>query len=115
MPVTTSRIAHLLAVVGTTAAFASAPIASADPSDLLPLCTGNQSPAEDNCRTPCPDGAPASPGATCGEPGTVDVTGGPADRPGVVGPGADPNVPVGTDPNVPVGTDFDEVFPGEAF
>src|SRR5215211_1179355 len=94
-----SRIARLLVVAGAALAFAAAPIAAADPEDLVPLCSGDQTPAEDNCRNPCPEGAPLTFDGTCGEPGTVDVSGGPADELTTDVPGADPEVPVGTNPD----------------
>jgi hypothetical protein len=94
-----SRIARIVAVAGTALALAAAPVAAADPSDLMPLCTGNQSPAQDNCKTPCPEGAAITALGACGEPGTTAVSGGPEDYVGTGSTGADPAVPVGTDPN----------------
>ena len=84
-------------------AFASAPIAVADPADLVPVCSGGETPAQDNCRTPCPEGAPMSVDGTCGGPGTVDVSGGPADHVGTGSLGADPQVPFGTNSGGAVG------------
>jgi len=100
-----TTIARVLAAAGIAVAFAVvppialAPVSSADPNDLKPLCEGDQSPAEDNCRTPCPENAPVTSEGTCTEPGTQDITGGPADDLDSGAPGADPGVPDGTDPN----------------
>jgi hypothetical protein len=33
-----------------TAAFVAAPQAAADPADLVPYCSGDQTPMDDNCR-----------------------------------------------------------------
>jgi hypothetical protein len=107
MSATRTRIAQLLFVAASAIAFAAAPVATADPEDLVPLCSGNESPEEDNCSTPCPEGSPADAGGSCGQPGTVDVSGAPADAGSGVSPGADPGVPVGTDPDeVVVGQDI---------
>jgi hypothetical protein len=105
MSATSARIARLAAVGGAALAIAAAPvataaIASADPADLVPVCQGDESPSKDNCRTPCPGGAPVSPMGHCTQPGTVDITGGPSDHVGTSAPGADPQIPLGTDPNV---------------
>jgi hypothetical protein len=105
MSATRNRVAQLLMVAASVIAFATAPFANADPADLVPLCSGNESPEEDNCRTPCPEGTPVGPGGTCGESGTVDVSGGPGDVTAGVSSGADPGVPIGTNP--------DEVVTGE--
>jgi hypothetical protein len=98
-----SRVVRLWAAAGgalaCAGAFMVAPLAVADPDDAIPLCEGIESPVEDNCRTPCPDDAPVTGQGTCAEPGTQDITGGPADQPGTQAPGADPGVPIGTDPN----------------
>ena len=99
MTPTTSRIARVIVVAGAALAFATAPVANADPADLMPLCTGDESPAEDNCRTPCPEGAAVTALGTCTEAGTSIVTGGPEDYVGATSEGADPGVPLGTDPN----------------
>ena len=99
MSPTSSRLARILVIAGAALALAAAPVATADPADLVPLCSGDESPGEDNCRTPCPEGAAVTALGTCGEPGTVTVTGGPEDYVGTESPGADPNVPLGTDPN----------------
>jgi hypothetical protein len=34
------------------AAFAAAPHAVADPADLVPYCSGDETPIDDNCRAP---------------------------------------------------------------
>jgi hypothetical protein len=100
-----TTFARVLAAVCIAVAFAVvppialAPVSFADPNDLLPLCEGDQSPAEDNCRTPCPENAPLSSNGTCTEPGTQDITGGPADDLDLGAAGADPGVPDGTDPD----------------
>jgi hypothetical protein len=104
MSPTSSRIARILAVAGGALAIAAAPVATAsiavaDPADLVPLCQGDESPGEDNCRTPCPGNAPVSPMGQCTQPGTVDITGGPSDDLSRGAPGADPQVPLGTNPN----------------
>jgi len=65
----------------------------------VPLCSGDQAPGEDNCRTPCPEGAPVNLDGTCGQPGTADLSGGPADQITTGPSGADPGVPIGTDPD----------------
>ncbi len=89
-----TRVAHLLAAAGICTSVITAPVATADPSDLEPVCTGNQTPENDNCRTACPEGAPMSDG-TCTEPGTQDVVGGPADHLSPTDSGADPDVVLG--------------------
>jgi hypothetical protein len=103
-PTTTSGLARVLAGAGIAIAFAVvppiaiAPVSNADSSDLE-LCSGDQTPEEDNCRTPCPDNAPMTSQGTCAEPGTQDITGGPADDLNIGAPGANPEVPDGTDPD----------------
>lgn len=99
MSATSSRITRLVVAVGAALAFGTAPIATADPADLVPLCSGDESPGEDNCRTPCPEGAAVSAMGTCSEAGTAVVTGGPEDYVGSTSTGADPETPLGTDPN----------------
>jgi hypothetical protein len=73
-------IARILAAVAAALAFATAAPAGADPNDLLPVCSGDETPANDNCATPCPESAPVSADGTCAEPGTQEITGGPADE-----------------------------------
>ena len=105
MSTRTSGLARVLATAGIAIAFAVAPpigfapVSYADPSDLEPLCSGDESPMEDNCRTPCPENAPMTSQGTCTEPGTQDITGGPIDDLSIGAPGADPGVPDGTDPD----------------
>lgn len=41
----------LVACVLTVAALLAAPHAAADPQDLVPYCSGDQTPMDDNCRT----------------------------------------------------------------
>jgi hypothetical protein len=79
MSSTSVRIARVLAAGAAALACAMAPPAAADPSDLLPECSGDESPANDNCGTPCPENAPVRSDGTCAEPGTQEITGGPAD------------------------------------
>ena len=97
MYTTASRIARILAIAGAATALAAAPIAVADPSDL-PICEPGQTPAEAECTTGCPENAPLDPQGFCTQPGTVDITGGPADEPFAPNAGADPQLPDGTDP-----------------
>jgi hypothetical protein len=66
------------------AALIAAPHAAADPQDLVPYCSGDQTPMDDNCR-----------------PMAHQIFTH-ADA-----PGADPDVPLGTDPDVPLGTNPD--------
>ena len=91
MSLTRSRIAQLSAVAFAAVAFAAAPIAAADPADLVPVCSGNQTPEDNNCRTPCPEGAPINSEGACAEPGAVGAD----DDLDTGAPGADPNVPLG--------------------
>jgi hypothetical protein len=79
MSPTSIRIARILAAAAVALACATAAPAGADPSDLLPECSGDESPANDNCSTPCPENAPLRSDGTCAEPGTQEITGGPAD------------------------------------
>jgi hypothetical protein len=44
------RIARLLTAVGVGAALLGAPVAHADPEDLVPYCSGGQTPDLDNCK-----------------------------------------------------------------
>ncbi len=92
-----SRLARIMAIAGAATALAGTPVAVADPSDL-PICSPDQSPQEDGCTTGCADDAPIDPQGFCTQPGTVDITGGPADLPFQSAPGADPQLPNGTDP-----------------
>lgn len=41
---------RILAACLLTAAFVAAPQAAADPADLVPYCSGDQTPMDDNCR-----------------------------------------------------------------
>jgi hypothetical protein len=97
MSVLTSRFARALAVAAAVAALASAPVAIADPSDLVPICSGNQTPENDNCSTGCDEGAPVDNAyhGVCTEPGTQNIDGGPIDQLPQDNPGTDPNVPLG--------------------
>jgi hypothetical protein len=100
MTPTSSRIAQTLVAAGAPLAFATAPIASADePGRTVPLCSGDQTPGEDNCATPCPEGAPVNPHGTCPQRGTVYDAGTPADGLRPDSRGADPEVPIGTNPD----------------
>ena len=94
-------IAVLLLTLGGTLAFAAD--ATADPSNLVPVCTGSQTPQTSNCRTACPEGAAINPTTTgCTEPGTIAISGGPADQlPPAAGP--DPAISFGVAPNNIVG------------
>lgn len=74
---------------------AAAPVAAADPADLVPVCTGDENPQQDNCSTGCPEGAAVTAYGTCSELGTVTDSTGPAGQPSTSSSGADPNVPVG--------------------
>jgi hypothetical protein len=93
-----SRIARILVAAGAAAAFVFAPISAApvvvaDPSDLVPVCSGDEAPGLDACRTACPEGAPANSSGSCSEPGTHSFSGSPSGSMG--GTGADPEVPLG--------------------
>lgn len=59
--------------VGAVAVLLNTPIAAADPSDLVPVCTGDQTPADDGCSTGCPENAPLEPDGLCTEPGTEEI------------------------------------------
>ena len=97
-------IAVLLLTLGGTQTFAANAVAIADPSNLVPVCTGNQTPQTRNCRTACPEGAPINPTTTgCTEPGTIAVSGGPADQLPHTAAGPDPAIPFGVAPNNIVG------------
>jgi hypothetical protein len=61
-----------------------APIAAADPEDLIPYCSGDQTPMDNNCRQ------------MSHQVFTHDAVGANPD----VGLGTNPNVPVGTNPGV---------------
>lgn len=68
-------IAVLLLTLGGTQTFAANAVAIADPSNLVPVCTGNQTPQTSNCRTACPEGAPINPTTTgCTEPGSLKIS-----------------------------------------
>jgi hypothetical protein len=56
MRISRSRIAAVFAAAGVGAAlFAAPPTAQADPEDLVPYCSGNQTPGDSGCRlTPTP-------------------------------------------------------------
>jgi hypothetical protein len=92
------RTALWVGAVGAVAVFANTPVAVADPSDLVPVCSGGQTPTEDACSTGCPGGAPVESHGLCAEPGTVAVSGGPSDSL-ASDSGADPEVPLGTFPD----------------
>ena len=94
-----SRMARILASADAATALASVPIAVADPSDL-PICEAGQSPEEAECTTGCPDNAPLDTRGFCTQPGTADITGGPADVPFAPNAGADPQLPSGADPGI---------------
>jgi hypothetical protein len=83
----------LAAVAAAALAFATAPAGVADPSDLVPVCSGDEMPGLDACRTPCPEGAPVDSSGTCLEVGTHSFSGSPSSSMG--GAGADPGVPLG--------------------
>jgi len=85
-----SSFARLIAMAGVAIAFAMAPVASADPADLVPVCTGDENPQQDNCNAGCLPGAPVDAYANCGQPGTVLENASDAQS-----TGADPNVPLG--------------------
>ncbi len=70
-----TRIFTACLLAGVTIGFSAAQ-ASADPEDLVPFCTGGQTPADNNCR-------PAAPQET------------------THGSGLTPNVPNGLDPSNP--------------
>jgi hypothetical protein len=89
VPAMIFRTALWVGAVGAVVVLVNAPIAVADPSDLVPVCSGNETPSQDACRTGCPEGAPVESGGLCTEPGTVTVTGGPIDQLSSVA-GADP-------------------------
>jgi hypothetical protein len=85
-----SSPARLIAVAAFGVAFATTPVAAADPADLVPVCTGDEDPQRDNCNAGCLPGAPIDAYGNCGQPGTVlDTT---SDAQGT---GANPNVPLG--------------------
>jgi hypothetical protein len=89
-----SSTGRLLAAAGVTLAFAIAPVAGADPADLVPVCSGDENPQLDNCSTGCPEGAQLSAYGTCREPGTTSYeSGSPSQMP--ESSGADPAVPLG--------------------
>jgi hypothetical protein len=58
----------------------------------LPVCTGNEIPANSACRIESPQGSPLSSTPTAG---TLDFSGGPADELPAVSPGANPYIPIG--------------------
>jgi hypothetical protein len=45
-----SRLAAVLTALSVTAAIAGAAPATADPADLVPFCSGDQTPMDNNCR-----------------------------------------------------------------
>lgn len=90
-----SSTTRLIAVVGVAVGLAAAPVAAADPSDLVPTCTGDQTPQQDNCSTGCLEGAPVTSYGTCSEPGTVQSDSSARDQLPSSSSGADPNVTVG--------------------
>jgi len=92
-----SSIARVIAVVGVAVGLAAAPVAAADPNDLVPPCSAGETPQLDNCTTDCAEGAPVTEYGTCSEPGTHQIESAPADSmsPASSGSGADPNVPLG--------------------
>jgi hypothetical protein len=92
----TSRFARALAIAGVAAAFASAPVAMADPADLVPVCSGDETPGQDACSTGCPEGAPLNSEGSCSEPGTAQSVGGAIGELPSTDSGADPDVPLGT-------------------
>lgn len=72
---TRARLAALLATTAAVLAIVAAPIAAADPQDLVPMCSGDETAFDDNCRQ--------SPSQVF----THD------------NPGANPNTPVGVNPD----------------
>jgi hypothetical protein len=85
-----SSTARLIVAATAAVAFATAPVAVADPADLVPTCTGDENPQLDNCNAGCLQGAPITSYGNCGQPGTV------VESPsGTQSSGADPNVPLG--------------------
>lgn len=89
-----SSTARFLAAAGVAVAFTMAPVAAADPADLVPVCTGDENPRLDNCSSGCPEGAQINAYGTCNEPGTVSTNAGlPGQLP--TSSGADPTVPFG--------------------
>lgn len=92
-----SSAARLIAVIGVAVGLATAPVAAADPSDLVPPCSPGETPELDNCGTGCAENAPLTAYGTCTEPGTHRIESGPvgSKSPSSSNSGADPNVPLG--------------------
>jgi hypothetical protein len=90
-----SSTTGFIGVFGVAIGIASAPIATADPSDLVPPCSADQIPQLDNCSTGCLEGAPLTSYSTCSGPGTGQINGGPGGPMSPGSPGADPDVPLG--------------------
>ncbi|WP_424743535.1 hypothetical protein [Mycobacterium sp.] len=88
-----SSTARLIAAAGVALAFTMAPVAAADPADLVPVCSGDENPQLDNCSSGCPENAAVSAYGTCTEVGTVPTGTGPSDQ--TASTGADPDVPLG--------------------
>lgn len=63
-----------MAAAGAVTAIAGAPIAAADPEDLVPYCSGDSTPIDDHCRPPAYQYFTHA------------------------SPGADPDIPLGPDP-----------------
>jgi hypothetical protein len=85
-----SSTARLIGAAGVAVAFAVAPVAAADPADLVPTCTGDENPQFDHCNAGCMQGAPIDAYGNCGQPGTALESTSDAQ-----GTGANPNVPLG--------------------
>jgi hypothetical protein len=90
-----SSATRVIAVAAVAVGLAAAPVAAADPSDLVPTCTGDQTPQQDNCRTDCLEGAPVTSYGTCSEPGMVQNDSSATDQLPSSSSGADPNVTIG--------------------
>lgn len=45
-----TRLVAALAALGIAGGIATSPVAAADPDDLVPYCSGNQTPMDSNCR-----------------------------------------------------------------
>jgi hypothetical protein len=92
-------VAAVLLALGGALTLDTTPVATADPHDRVPVCTGDQTPQDSGCRTVCPESAPLDSTTTgCTEPGTITVSGGPADQLPRAAGGTDPEIPFGVDP-----------------
>ena len=66
--------------------------AVADNQYYVPVCTGNDTPTNNPCRTGGPQGTVIDSPLTYG---TVQIAGGPADELPALSPGANPYIPIG--------------------